>query len=64
MDKIMIEDYSTKDMRAPVVKEEFTLPEGWTMVEKRGRWCVRRPDGQLRKFANKKAAKLYIEEIS
>jgi hypothetical protein len=64
MDKIMIEDYSTKDMKAPIVKKEFTLPEGWTMVEKRGNWCVRSPEGILHKFSSKNEAKKYIEEKS
>ena len=57
----MIEEYSKKDMKP---KNEFTLPEGWSMVEKRGRWCVRNPEGVLSKFATKSAAKQYIEEIS
>tara|TARA_R100001591_G_scaffold109810_1_gene120325 strand:+ start:1009 stop:1206 length:198 start_codon:yes stop_codon:yes gene_type:complete len=65
MDKIMIEEYSKKDIKkTPKIKKEFTLPEGWSMVEKRGRWCVRNPDGVLSKFATKSAAKQYIEEIS
>jgi len=57
----MIEEYSKKDMKP---KNEFTLPEGWSMVEKRGRWCVKNPEGVLSKFATKSAAKQYIEEIS
>ena len=60
----MIEDYDKKDMKAPKVKKEYTLPEGWTMFEKRGRWCVRNPEGNLHKFSSKDEAKLYIEEIS
>ena len=61
----MIEDYDKKDMKmAPKVKKQFTLPDGWTMVEKRGRWCVRNPEGLLSKFATEKAAKEYIEEIN
>ena len=64
MDKIMIEDYSTKDMVAPKVKKEFSLPDGWSMVEKRGRWCVRDLNGKLHKFSSKNEAKKYIEEKS
>jgi hypothetical protein len=70
MDKIMIEDYDKKDMKAPKVKvapkvkKEFTLPEGWSMAEKRGRWCVRNPEGVLYKFSSKDEAKKYIEEMS
>tara|TARA_B100001063_G_C16491461_1_gene417573 strand:+ start:403 stop:588 length:186 start_codon:yes stop_codon:yes gene_type:complete len=61
----MIEEYSKKDMKmAPKVKKQSTLPEGWSMVEKRGRWCVRNPNGVLNKFATKKAAKEYIEEMN
>jgi len=60
----MIEDYDKKDIVAPKVKKEFSLPDGWSMVEKRGRWCVRNPEGVLHKFATKNAAKLYIEEMS
>tara|TARA_B100000902_G_scaffold152619_1_gene149162 strand:- start:1490 stop:1675 length:186 start_codon:yes stop_codon:yes gene_type:complete len=61
----MIEDYDKKDMKmAPKVKKQFTLPDGWTMVEKRGRWCVRNPEGLLSKFATEKAAKEYIEEMN
>ena len=60
----MIEDYSKKDMKAPKVKKEFTLPEGWSMAEKRGRWCVRNPEGVLYKFSSKDEAKKYIEEMS
>jgi hypothetical protein len=61
----MIEDYDKKDMKmAPKVKKQFTLPDGWTMVEKRGRWCVRNPNGNLSKFATEKAAKEYIEEMN
>lgn len=65
----MIEDYNKKDMKkAPkvkkVTKKEFILPEGWTMFVKRGRWCVRNPDGLLSKFATENAAKKYIEEIN
>ena len=60
----MIEDYNTKDMKAPIVKKEFTLPEGWTMVLKRGRWCVRDLYGKLHKFSSKNEAKKYIEEKS
>ena len=60
----MIEDYSKKDMKAPKVKKEFILPEGWTMFEKRGRWCVRDLDSNLHKFSSKNEAKKYIEEMS
>jgi len=61
----MIEDYDKKDMKmAPKVKKQFALPDGWTMVEKRGRWCVRNPEGLLSKFATEKAAKEYIEEMN
>ena len=61
----MIEEYSKKDMKkAPKVKKVFTLPEDWTMFEKRGRWCVRDAEGVLHKFATKSAAKQYIEEMS
>jgi|TARA_R100000482_G_scaffold118502_1_gene62589 hypothetical protein len=66
----MIEDYDKKDMKAPKVKvapkvkKEFTLPEGWSMAEKRGRWCVRNPEGVLYKFSSKDEAKKYIEEMS
>ena len=60
----MIEEYSKKDMKeTPKVKKDF-LPDGWTMVEKRGRWCVRNPSGNLSKFATEKAAKEYIEEMN
>jgi len=34
------------------------------MFVKRGRWCVRNPDGLLSKFATENAAKKYIEEIN
>lgn len=60
----MIEDYDKKDMKAPKVKKEFTLPEGWSMIEKRGRWCVRNPQGILHKFSSEGEAKKYIEEMS
>lgn len=66
----MIEDYDKKDMKAPKVKvapkvkKEFTLPEGWSMAEKRGRWCVRNPEVVLYKFSSKDEAKKYIEEMS
>ena len=60
----MIEEYSKKDMKeTPKVKKDF-LPDGWTMVEKRGRWCVRDAEGTLHKFSSKDEAKKYIEEMS
>ena len=49
---------------APKVKKEFTLPDGWSMIEKRGKWCVRNPEGVLHKFSSKGEAKKYIEEMS
>ena len=64
MGRIMMEDYDKKDIVAPKVKKEFKLPEDWSMVLKRGKWCVRGPDGRLHKFASENAAKLYIEEMS
>jgi len=60
----MIEDYDKKDIVAPKVKKESMMPDGWTMVEKRGRWCVRNPEGNLHKFSSKDEAKKYIEEMS
>ena len=60
----MMEDYSTKNITSPKVKKEFILPEGWSMIEKRGRWCVRDLNGKLHKFLSKDEAKKYIEEMS
>lgn len=60
----MMEDYSTKNITSPKVKKEFILPEGWSMIEKRGRWCVRDLNGNLHKFLSKDEAKKYIEEMS
>ena len=60
----MMEDYSTKNITSPKVKKEFILPEGWSMIEKRGRWCVRDRNGNLHKFLSKDEAKKYIEEMS
>lgn len=62
----MIEDYNKKVVDSPVVKKKkvFVVPEGWDLYEKRGKWCLRSPQGKLSKFATKKAAELFCEEMS
>lgn len=55
----MEKDYDTKDIKASpqtkaVPKSDF--PEGWDYYLKRGRHCLRGPDGILRKFSNKAEA--------
>jgi hypothetical protein len=56
----MEQDYEKKDIKespktkAPAPKRDF--PKGWEYYVKRGRHCLRGPDGMLRKFDSKDEA--------
>ena len=55
----MEKDYEKKDIKAsPQTKAAPNpdFPEGWTYNLKRGRHCLRGPDGMLRKFDSKAEA--------
>ena len=56
----MEQDYDKKDIKespktkAPAPKRDF--PKGWEYYVKRGRHCVRNPEGMLMKFNSKTEA--------
>ena len=54
-EKQMEQEYDKKDMKGSpstkvVAPEESEFPEGYAHYVKRGRHCVRGPDGLLKKF--------------
>ena len=63
----MLEDYEKKVVDSPVKKvqeKKWSIPEGWSLIEKRGRWCVRNPNGDLAKFGSLEDAETFVKENS
>ena len=62
----MEKDYESKDIKASpqtkVAPKKPDFPEGWNYEVKRGKHCLRGPNGILRKFSSKAKAAEFANE--